>query len=240
LKAGPARRLAAASLILPGIVAAAALLYARGPSPARALEGAADRLASLGPWGPIAYGAACTLALILMVPATPLTIVAGAAFGPVVGAITATVALNAGSALSFLASRYLARDAIAARLRRHPRAGPIRRMAAADGWKLVVLLRLSPLVPFGLQNYAHGLTAISFRGFALAGGLGMLPATVLYATLGDMGRSGLATPGPGRSKTPLEWAVLVVGVAATAAVLAQASRMARRSLKADDGPGPEP
>ncbi len=234
MKAGRARKLAAALAL--ALLAVAAVLLAWVLPLGRALEAVAARVDDLGPWGPPAYGTFCALAVVLMVPATPLTIVAGAAFGPVVGAITATVALNLGSTLSFLGARYLAREAVAGRLRRHPRAEAIRRMIASDGWRLVVLLRLSPLVPFGLQNLAHGLTAIPFRSFALAGALGMLPATLLYVTLGDLGRSGLASPGPGRAKTPLEWAILLVGVAATAALLAQAARMARRSLNPADRP----
>ncbi len=225
-------RTLAAALILVGLASGFALLAPalRGLPVGRWLGAIPARVAALGPWGPLAYAVGGALAVALMVPASVVILVAGAAFGPVVGAISATVALNLGSTASFLGARSIARDFLARRLRGHPRLAVVRRAIDDGGWKLVVLLRLSPLVPFGLQNYAHGLTTIRFRTFALAGSLAMVPATVLYALIGDLTRAGLAGGGSGRARSPLEWLALAVGIAATAAVLAHASRVARRAI----------
>ena len=134
--------------------------------------------------------------------------------------------------MSFLISRYLARDRMTRLLNRHERFDAIDRAVGENGAKIVALLRLSPVFPFLLLNYGLGLTAVRFPTYVLASWIGMMPGTFLYVYLGVAGRAGLeATGGSGRS--PLEWAMFVIGLLATIAVTVVVTRIARNALKSE-------
>ena len=97
---------------------------------------------------------------------------------------------------------------------------------AKEGWKIVGLTRLSPAFPFTLLNYAYGLTKVSLRDYAIASWIGMMPGTVFYVYLGAIGKAAAGS----ESKTPGEWALLAVGLVATAAVTIYVTKVARRAL----------
>lgn len=188
----------------------------------------------LGPWGPLAFGLVYVVAVVALVPASPMTIAAGALFGPVVGSLTVSVASTIGAALAFLIARGVARDAVARRLGRSRRFAAIDRAIGEGGWRVVALLRLSPAVPFNVQNYLYGLTPIRFWPCVLTSWAAMLPATVLYAYLGHAGRIGLEAAAGGRTRGPGEWALIGVGLLATLAVSVYVARLARRALRVAD------
>ena len=186
----------------------------------------------LGAWGPLIFGLVYVAAVVALVPASALTLAAGAVFGLAVGTVTASLASTAGAAAAFLISRYLARGLVTRKLGDDPRFAAIDREISRSGALIVALLRLSPAVPFGLQNYLYGLTGIGFRTYLLTSWIAMLPGTVMYVYLGYLGRAGLdAAGGSGRTRTPLEWALLAVGLAATVAVTLLVTRLARRALR---------
>ena len=231
--AGFLRRHAAAIRLGLLVLAVGALLAtARAFPPSRTFEALRERLDGLGPLGPVAFGAAYVAAVVLMLPGSVLTIAAGALFGLLVGTVTASIASTTGAALAFLIARSAARDAVARRLARSPRFARLDRAIARDGWRVVALLRLSPLVPFNVQNYLYGLTGIGFGPYLLASWSAMLPGTVLHVYLGTLARLGLdAFGGSGRPRSPLEWALLVVGLLATIAATVTVARLARRALR---------
>jgi len=101
------------------------------------------------------------------------------------------------------------------------------RAIAKNGWKVVALLRLSPLIPFSISNYLYGLTAVRFVPYVAASWAAMLPATILYVALGAAG----ASLSGSRTKSPWEWVLLGGGLVATVAVTAILSRVARRELR---------
>jgi uncharacterized membrane protein YdjX (TVP38/TMEM64 family) len=186
-----------------------------------------------GSWGPVVFGLLDVLAVVALVPGSALTLAAGALFGLTVGTIVASVASTTGAALSFLIARYLARGRVEALAGKDARFAAIDRAIAAGGWKVVALLRLSPAVPFNLQNYLYGLTGIRFWPYLLTSWVAMLPGTFLYVSLGHAGRAGLeaASGGESRVRTPAEWAFLVVGLLATVAVTVYVTRLARKALR---------
>lgn len=194
----------------------------------------------LGVWGPLAYAAVYVVAVVALVPASALTIAAGAIFGPLVGTAVVSVGSTVGAALAFLIARHLARDAVARRARRYPRFAAIDRAIGEGGWKVVALLRLSPAVPFNLQNYLYGLTPIRFWPCVLTSWAAMLPGTLLYVYLGHAGRSGLEAASGGRTRTPAEWAMLGIGLAATVAVTVYVTRLARKALHERSTVAPDP
>jgi uncharacterized membrane protein YdjX (TVP38/TMEM64 family) len=184
-------------------------------------------------WGPVVYGLVDTAALVLMIPAWPLTVTAGVLFGLGVGTVVASVASTAAAAISFSIARYLARDSVARRIERDRRFAAIDRAIEERGWLVVALLRLSPAVPFNLQNYLYGLTAIGFRVYILTSWLTMLPGTLMYVWLGAAGRAGAesVTGAGARHRSATEWAFLMVGLASTIAVTMFISRLAMRAVR---------
>jgi uncharacterized membrane protein YdjX (TVP38/TMEM64 family) len=184
--------------------------------------------AGLGIWAPVVLALVYIVATVLFVPGTILTLTAGGMFGLVVGMITVSIGSTLGASLAFLIARYVARDKVAARASRNRRFGAIDRAIGEGGWKIVALLRLSPAIPFNLQNYLYGLTPIRFWPYVLTSWLAMLPGTFLYVYLGHIAG---AAVGADRSRTGAEWAMLAVGLLATVVVTVYVTRLARRKLQ---------
>ena len=199
-----------------------------------------DWVASLGAWGASLFVLIYVLACVLFLPGTILTLGAGAIFGVLKGAILVLISATLGAACAFLIGRHLARGRVARRIEGHPQFEAIDAAVGREGWKIVLLTRLSPVVPFNLLNYAYGLTGIPLRHYALASLVGMTPGTVLYVYLGSLAGE-IARLGGDRARTPGEWALLGAGLAATAAVTVLVTRIARRALaRAAKGPAASP
>lgn len=190
-----------------------------------------------GVWSPVVFGLIYAVAVVLLVPASALTLAAGGMFGIAVGTLVVTIAANAGAAAAFWIARRFGRGAVERRIRSDPRFEAIDRAVGEGGWRIVALLRLSPVVPFIFQNYFYGLTRIGFWPCAAATLFSMLPGTFLYIYLGYLGRVGLdAATGTGsRGKTPAEWVMIAVGMVATAVVTIYVSRLARKTLRSRTG-----
>ncbi|MGE3818078.1 MAG: TVP38/TMEM64 family protein [Isosphaeraceae bacterium] len=227
------RRLGTAWKVIAFLVVVTALaVLARQAATPEAMTNLDRRVASLGPWGPLAFGLAYAVATIALLPGAPLTIAAGATFGPVLGAAVASTGATVGAAGAFLIARHLARDAVASAVGRDRRWSALDAAIERGGWKVVALLRLSPAVPFNVQNYLYGLTAIRFWPCVLTSWVAMLPGAFLYASIGAAGRVGLeaATGGVTRSRSPLEWSLLALGLIATFVVTWYVGRLASRVL----------
>lgn len=182
----------------------------------------------LGAWGPVAFGAIYAAATVAFVPAALLTLAAGAIFGLGAGFATVSLASTAGAGLAFLIGRHLARKRVERMAASNRSFGAIDGAIAEGGWRIVALLRLSPAVPFNLQNYLFGLTRIGFWPYLLTSWIAMMPGTFLYVYVGHL--TGAALGGE-RARTPAEWALLAVGLAATLAVTLYVTVLARRQLR---------
>ena len=190
------------------------------------------KVESLGMWGPAMFAAVYVLAAVLFVPGSALTLAAGAVFGLVTGTIVVSIASTTAAAVSFLIGRYLARDTVRQWAAKNPRFAAIDRAIGQGGWKIIALLRLSPAVPFSLGNYLYGVTSIRFWPYVITSWLAMLPGTFMYVYLGYAGRAGLgAAAGAEGGRSPAQWALLVVGLAATVAVSVYVTRLARKAVK---------
>lgn len=191
------------------------------------LESFQRTVAGLGIWGPVVFVAVYVVACVLFGPGGVLTIAAGALFGLGLGFLTAFTGAVLGSSAAFLIARHLARAAVGRWVDGNRRLAAIDRAIAREGLKITFLLRLSPLVPFTLLNYALGLTQVRWRDFLLAS-FGMIPGTLLYVSLGTAA-GGLATPNAHTSGQQLLW---IAGVIATLLVTLTITRIARRALSA--------
>lgn len=186
-------------------------------------------ISGLGPEGLVLYAAVYVIVTVLLLPAWLMTVGAGFFFGLLPGVAVVLVGGTLGAAAAFLIARHLARAAVAEYAARSARFAAIDRAIGEKGWKIVFLLRLSPLVPFVLSNYFYGLTAIRFWPYVLASSVGMIPVTFLYAALGAAGREA-ALSGPGPS-TPWKWGLLAAGTLVTLAATVYAGRVAKRALE---------
>lgn len=185
-----------------------------------------DWVQGLGLWGPIAFGLVYVVAVVAFAPASALTIAGGLAFGfwafPLV-----MVAATVGAALAFLVSRFFLRDRVKSLVDARPKLKAIDRAVSEDGWKIVGLLRLSPLVPFNLQNYFFGATRVGFLPYFAATAVGIAPGTLVYVYLGTLGKEAGSEQGDGT----LTWIFFGIGLAATVAVAVFVTRKAGEKLK---------
>ena len=186
---------------------------------------------SLGVWGPAVFIVGYIVAAVAFVPGSLLTLAAGAIWGIFPGVPYVFLAAVLGSAAAFLVARYLARATIERRLAHNARFAAIDRAVGAQGRKLVLLLRLSPVFPFNLLNYALGLTSIRFVDYVVAS-IGMLPGTFLYVYYGKLvGDLAALAGGAAVEKGVGYYVILVVGLLATIVVTTLVTRTARQALK---------
>jgi uncharacterized membrane protein YdjX (TVP38/TMEM64 family) len=211
-----------------GIIALALILIARLLPLERTMQALDAWLGGLGWWGPVAFGMMYVVATVLFMPGSVLTLAAGAIFGLWLGVLLASLAATTGAGLAFLIARYLARDRVSRWARERPTFDAIDRAIGEGGWKIVALLRLSPVIPFNLQNYLYGLTPIGFWPYLLTSWLAMLPGTLMYVYLGHI--AGIAVTGT-RDRTMAEWVALGVGFVATIAVTVYITRLAKQKLQ---------
>jgi len=198
---------------------------------ARLLPAFEEWVQSLGIWGPLVFAAGYAIATVAMIPGSALTLIAGGIFGLGTGFGTVFVGASVGATLAFLVSRYVARGWVEHRLEDHEKFAAIDRAVGNQGLKIVALLRLSPLFPFNLLNYALGLTSVRLRDYVLAH-LAMLPGTLLYVYSGHAGRAAVnAASGTGPERGALDWAILGFGLLATIVVTTIVTRIAAKALR---------
>jgi uncharacterized membrane protein YdjX (TVP38/TMEM64 family) len=187
---------------------------------------------SLGIWGPVIYALVYAVAATLFFPGSAMTLAAGAVFGLGWGTLTVWVGATGTAALSFLIARYVARKRVAEWVAGNPKFSAIDRAIGERGWKIVALLRLSPAVPFNLQNYLYGLTAIGFWPCLAASAVFMLPGTFMYVYLGHLGGQGLAAAaGADAGSSTGQWVLRIVGLLATVAVTVYITRFAKQAIR---------
>ena len=222
--------------ILLGIGLVGALLVF-GRSLARLIPGFAGWVEGLGPWGPIVFILGYAVATVAFVPGSALTLLGGAVFGIVRGTLYVFVGALLGTVLAFLAARYLVRPAVERRVASHPRFARLDHAIGEQGRKIVFLLRLSPVFPFNLLNYALGVTRVRLADYVLASA-GMIPGTLLYVYYGKVaGEVAAAAGGVGVQRGAGYYGVLGLGLVATIGVTVVVTRMARRALKEETDNG---
>jgi len=189
----------------------------------------------LGALGPLVFIFGYAAAVVAFVPGSILTLASGAIFGLAEGTLYVFVAAVLGSTLAFLIARHGARRAIERRIEGDDRFAAIDRAVGREGRKIVFLLRLSPVFPFNLLNYGLGLTKVRLVDYLVAS-FGMLPGTLLYVYTGKLAGDVAAIAGGAKSeKGAADWAVLVLGLVATAVVTLMVTRIARRALASATG-----
>jgi uncharacterized membrane protein YdjX (TVP38/TMEM64 family) len=227
--AGPARRFPVVRVLL--AVTAVILLLIAGRKLGALVPAFTSWVDGLGVWGPVAFVAGYALATVAFVPGSLLTLAAGAIFGLGKGTALVLVAATLGASAAFLVSRHLARGFVERRLAGNERFAAIDRAIGTQGRKIVLLLRLSPVFPFNLLNYALGLTRVRFADYLVAS-VGMLPGTLLYVYYGKVaGDVARLAGGAAVQRGPAYYGVVALGLVATVVVTTLVTRTARRALQ---------
>jgi pyruvate/2-oxoglutarate dehydrogenase complex dihydrolipoamide dehydrogenase (E3) component/uncharacterized membrane protein YdjX (TVP38/TMEM64 family) len=195
---------------------------------------------ALGAVGPAAVVVAYVLTTVLLIPASLLTVAAGALFGVWQGFVVVVLGANLGALCSFLLARSFLRARIAAWAAASPKFRSLDQAIGKQGFKMVLLARLSPVFPFVLLNYFLGLTAVRTGAYVLANVIGMLPAMFLLVYAGAAARDAIAEQmdvSVGFYKQIIKY----VGLLATLAVVVFVTRTARKALReaeqAEEGVG---
>lgn len=220
------------TLVGAGALALVAALIALGRAlpVAEWIDASRATFEGLGLFGPILFALGYVAAALLFVPGAVITLAAGGLFGALLGTAIVSVASTIAAALAFLLARGVLRARVEAWARARPRFAALDGAIRSEGWRVVGLLRLSPVVPFSLGNYLFGLTPVRFGPYVLVSWIAMLPGTFLYVSLGAAGANAASgTTDVGRS------VLLAAGIVATLAVTVLLARAAQRRLREVDG-----
>lgn len=219
------------ALLLLALVAASHILPVR-----HGVETFTDWSANRGLTGAFLFGAVYVVATVLCLWGALFTIGAGVGFGLWWGIAISWICTTIGCAFAFLIARHLARGVVERWAQRSERFSAVDNAIGRCGWKMVLLLRLNPVIPFNLSNYAFGLTRIGFWPYLLASIVGMLPGTVFCAYLGHVGKVTLTGEDAGSG---LGHYATFLGVVVLAAVTSYVVWLAGRTLP-DNRPPAEP
>jgi len=182
------------------------------------------------PLGALAFVPLYALWVTLLLPGVWASMVAGALYGTLWGSVLVFVGACLGAEAAFLLGRHGLRAWSRRRLAAFPRLAAVERAVSREGFKLVLLTRLSPAFPFSLLNLAYGLSDVSLRDYTL-GLIGILPGTILFCGLGalagDVARFGTVLSG---QADPATWGLRVIGLVATIAVVWIVGRQAQKAL----------
>ncbi len=196
-------------------------------------------------WGPLALGGFCTIASVVPFPTFVAVLAAGFLLGVVLGSVVAILGTTIGACAAFLIARIVARRWVGARVVLSGRLAVLDQAVGEQGFKIVLLSRLSPIGPFISVNYAFGLTQVSFGQYGGGTLIGGAPGTILYAFFGAGLHSlhEIITYAEGDSQTiaghyVFFWASLIVTVGVSA-WLAHVARRALREAMAEDPEKPD-
>jgi uncharacterized membrane protein YdjX (TVP38/TMEM64 family) len=192
----------------------------------------ADQARGTGALGVAVFVVAYIVSTVVVLPGSILTLAAGFVYGPLWGLAVASPASVAGATCAFLLGRTLLRDWAAAKVGGSARARAIDAAIEREGFKLVLLLRLSPLFPFNLLNYVLSLTRVRPATYVLASFIGMLPGTAMYVYLGSLAPAAAELSSASQAGGAPRTTLYVVGLLATVAVVVIGTRAARRALDA--------
>lgn len=190
----------------------------------------AERIRGAGPTGVLIFIVTYILATVALVPGSLLTMAAGFAYGPVGGFLVASPASVLAATAAFLLGRTLLRGWIQKKIARSAKGRALYGAIGRNSLKLIVLLRLSPVIPFNMLNYTLGLSDVPLGRYIAASFIGMLPGTWLYVYLGSLATTAAELTDAGRGGGHARLTLTIGGLIATAIVVFFITRAARRAL----------
>ena len=195
------------------------------------LQNALQWINSLGAIGGIVFIGIYIIATLAFLPAALLTLGAGVIFGVTWGSIYVFIGATLGAIAAFLGGRYLAQGWVKEKISSYKKFAIIDKAVSKEGLKIVLLVRLSPLFPFNLLNYALGITSVSFQDY-LIGSVGMIPGTIMYVYFGSLvGDIALIGSKNQPGNIILHWVIQIMGLIATIAVTVYVTKIAKKALE---------
>ena len=189
------------------------------------------KLSQLGAWGPVLFILLYVAAAVTLAPAFFLTVAAGAMFGVWRGSLIVFIGASLGASVVYVLGVPMSRSRLMARLTRDRRVAAVRDAVRGEGAWVMFLLRLSPLVPFNILNYALALSGVRYSDFAIAL-IGMIPAIIMYTYYGKVvGDVAALAAGVAPPRGPEYYALLIVGLIAIIVSTTMITRAARRAVE---------
>ncbi len=191
----------------------------------------AERIRGAGATGVFIFIAVYVVAEVALVPGSLLTMAAGFAYGPIAGLFVASPASVLAATTAFLLGRTVLRGWVQKKIARSPKTRALDRAIGRNSFKLILLLRLSPLVPFNLLNYVLGLSDVPLGRYVAASFIGMLPGTWLYLYLGSLATTAAELSNASREGRVQRIVLTVAGLVATVLAIVFITRAAKRALE---------
>lgn len=184
----------------------------------------------LGFIGRVLYALIYTVATVLFVPGSILTLGAGILFGIVEGALVVVVGATLGALFAFITGRYFLAGWIGGWVTRFPKFKSVYDAIGKEGGKIIFFLRLSPLFPFNASNYIYALTSVKTMPYVWATFFGIMPGVVMYVYFGTLLGDVAQAATDGAQSNPLRWLLLGLGLIATVFVTIYATKIAKKAL----------
>uniref|UniRef100_A0A0K6SAX4 VTT domain-containing protein n=1 Tax=Chromera velia CCMP2878 TaxID=1169474 RepID=A0A0K6SAX4_9ALVE len=208
----------------------------QGLNPALFLEQSVQRVQDMGTMGFAYFVLVYVIAEVLCVPALPLTASAGYLFGVTEGTLTVLLAGTAACAISFLLARTILRPRLQTMFADNPRFRAVDRVVQKESFKVILILRLSPLLPFGISNYLYGLTSVEFIPYILASVVGFIPGTLGYVYSGQLSHQVLST-GTNSEQNSVSWltaGLILVSVFALSKLITEKASEALKEIEEEE------
>lgn len=219
-------KLVALGVILGGLAVASVFLPVRDY-----LVAVLEWTEGLGFWGTFFVVGFYIVACVLLLPGGVITLAAGFLFGVITGTITVSIGSTLGATAAFLVGRTFARDWVRRKVAGRPKFAAIDRAVGRQGFRIVLLTRLSPIFPFNMQNYAYGLTGVKLWKYMLASWIGMIPGTLAYVYIGSGLRSLTAVAAGEVEGGWVEKVFFWGGLTATLVVMVVVTRIAQKAMR---------
>jgi len=188
------------------------------------------RLQDLGPWAPFLFVLIYIVGAVLLAPSFFLTVAAGAMFGVWRGSLVVFVGASLGASAVYAIATPLGNSPLLDRVTGDPRVKAVRAAIRGDARWLAFLLRLSPLIPYNILNYALALSGVRFRDYAI-GFIGMIPAILMYTYYGKVvGDVAALAAGVAPPRGPEYYGLIVVGLVTLIVSTMMITRAARRAI----------
>lgn len=185
---------------------------------------------NLGRWGPLVLALAYIPLTVLAVPASILTIGGGYLFGLPIGFVADSMGSTAGATAAFLLGKMVGRSYVVSKLKNYPKFEAVAIAIQRSGFKITLLLRLAPLLPFNILNYLLSLTPISIAEYILASWLGMVPITLALVYVGTTIKDLSYVIHGWKDISLAHWILLTVGFVSTVVLMVLVDRIARKAL----------
>jgi len=184
----------------------------------------------LGPWGPLMLAVAYIPLTVLAVPASILTLGGGYLFGLPVGFVADSIGATIGAAAAFLIGRTIGRSFVTSKLKDYPQFRAVAIAIQRSGFKIVVLLRLVPILPFNMLNYLLSVTPVPLGPYILASWLGMMPITLALVYVGTTLKDLSDVTHGWHDFSKARWALIVTGLVMSVVLLVCVTKVAKAAL----------